>query len=136
MACAADTRSVSPKQSEGRCGSAAVAARPEPVCVIVRGRGAALSSRTNRAQLATLEIMVTMNIQVDDALFERLRELAKKTGQTAEQAATDLLASLSSDGVELDDDQEAAVAEGFAQLDRGEHVAEAQVIAKLDALRR
>jgi predicted transcriptional regulator len=83
-----------------------------------------------------LEVMVTMNIQVDEELFERLRELAKKTGRTAEQAATELLASLSSGGIELDDEQEAAIAEGFAQLDRGEHVTEADVMAKVKALRR
>ena len=80
--------------------------------------------------------MVTMNIQVDEALFERLRELAKKTGGTAEQAVTDLLASLATAEISLDDEQDAAVAEGFAQLDRGERVTEADVMTKIKALGR
>jgi predicted transcriptional regulator len=80
--------------------------------------------------------MVTMNIQVDDELFGRIRELAQKTGRTAEEAATELLASLSADEIELDAEQDAAVAEGFAQLDRGESVSNDEVMAKLKALRR
>lgn len=77
-----------------------------------------------------------MNIQVEDVLFERLREFAKKTGCTAEHAVTDLLASLSTAETNLDDEQDAAVAEGFAQLDRGERVTEAEVMAKIKALGR
>jgi predicted transcriptional regulator len=80
--------------------------------------------------------MVTMNIQVDEELFGRIREIAKKTGRTAEEAATELLASLSADEIELDAEQDAAVAEGLAQLDRGESVSNEEVMAKLKALRR
>ncbi len=80
--------------------------------------------------------MVTMNIQVDEALFERLRELATRTGGTAEQAVTDLLASISTAEIILDDEQDAAVAEGFAQLDRGEFVTEADLMKKIKALGR
>ena len=80
--------------------------------------------------------MVTMNIQVDDELFGRIREIAKKTGRTAEEAAAELLASLSADEIELDAEQEAAVAEGLAQLDRGESVSNDEAMAKLKALRR
>jgi predicted transcriptional regulator len=88
------------------------------------------------AENGMLEPMVTMNIQVDEELFSRIRELAKKTGRTAEQAATELLASLSAGEIELDAEQDAAVAEGMAQLDRGEFVTESEVMAKLKALRR
>lgn len=83
-----------------------------------------------------LEPMVTMNIKVDDELFGRIRELAKKTGRTAEEVAAELLASLSAGEIDLDPEQDAAVAEGMAQLDRGESVSEADVMAKLKALRR
>lgn len=84
-----------------------------------------------------LEVMVTMNIPINDELLERLRKLAEETGRTVEQAAADLLASLAIDeGIELTEEEEAALEAADAEIDRGEYVSEAELFAKLRALRR
>ena len=80
--------------------------------------------------------MVTMNLKIDDELFARLREHARKLGCSVEEAAIDMLAAMSGDEIELTPEQEQAVQEGMEQLDRGERVTEAEMRAQLKALRR
>jgi predicted transcriptional regulator len=80
--------------------------------------------------------MVTVNIPISEDVLERLRDLAEKTGRTVEQAAADLLTSLATDeGIELTEEQEAAIEAADAEIDRGEYVTEQALFAKLRAQR-
>ena len=80
--------------------------------------------------------MVTVNIPISEDVLERLRDLAEKTGRTVEEAAADLLASLATDeGIELTEEQEAAIEAADAEIDRGEYVTEEALFAKLRAQR-
>ncbi len=77
-----------------------------------------------------------MSIPVNEELLERLRALAQETGRTVEQAAAELLESLASDeGIELTEEQEAALEAADAEIDRGDFVTAEELLAKLRAQR-
>lgn len=77
-----------------------------------------------------------MSVRINDELLERLRALAERTGRTVEQAAADLLESLAGDeGIELTEEQEAALEAADAEIDRGDFVTAEELFAKLRAQR-
>lgn len=83
-----------------------------------------------------LASMATMNIAINDELLARLHALAEQTGQTVEQAAADLLESLSdNEGIELTEEQQAALEAADAEIDRGEFVTAEELFARLRAKR-
>lgn len=65
-----------------------------------------------------LPSMVTMNISLDEAAVERLRELAAKAGKRVE----DLIAELVQGTLNEQERYRAAVRDGIAQADAGELV--------------
>ena len=80
--------------------------------------------------------MVTVSVPINDELLERLRALAERTGLTVEQAAAELLESLAGDeGIELTEEQEAALEAADAEIDRGDFVTAEELFAKLRAQR-
>jgi predicted transcriptional regulator len=80
--------------------------------------------------------MVTVNINLDEDVAARLRAIAEKTGQTIDEVASDLLASLSAANYELTEEEERALDEAEAEIDRGEFVTSDELFAKLKAQRR
>jgi predicted transcriptional regulator len=96
-----------------------------------------VSASTTTACDGRRKIMVTLTINLDDNVMIRLEAEAHRRGATVAQLIT-MGAHLVADaqGIELTDEEEAAVEAADAEMDRGEYVTEDEVMEKLAARRQ
>jgi predicted transcriptional regulator len=81
--------------------------------------------------------MSAITVQLDDEAEDLLNTLIQKSGRSADQVVSDAIAAMafewSSDQPPLTPEEEAAIREGLASLDRGEGVPHEKVMADLKA---
>jgi predicted transcriptional regulator len=81
--------------------------------------------------------MVNVTLRIDDSVMEALRAKAEKRGSTVPEMLADLAAAVAGDGgVMFTDEQEDALIDADAAVERGEWFSKDQVLADLKALRR
>lgn len=71
--------------------------------------------------------MVTMNLQVDEAVFARIESIAKRFGRGVEETAADLLTG------SIDEDYLAAVEEGLQDIAAGRVVGHVELASYVQA---
>lgn len=81
--------------------------------------------------------MVSVVVNLNEELLDKLRARAEAAGKDVGTVAADLLAEVVDEdgGYVLSDEEEAALAEGDAAIDRGEYITLDEMRARLKAAR-
>lgn len=77
--------------------------------------------------------MVSITVQLDDDVMQKLQARAVEEGTTVSEIIAQLVSAQDDDGIELSAEQEQAIVDADAEVERGEWVSAEDAIAQLRA---